>query len=457
MRTFYAVVLAVGLAASARQSATGAPVAPRDLETWSFYDQQTQETETGLHLALAGKAGGGAYLSIVVRQPGRSTTAPPKSVSWLFGAGQNFVSLEHQPTLRIVIDAGKPYQTLLDLTPRLEAAPVTQGTGRNIGRASATPQIDEMRALAEAETVQIDVFSATYDLRPDQIKAIRGLVDRVAVRAPGSVTVLSIDKKRFATAEPLLFWAGVRPVGGGAIPPERRQAGTLTITRPDRRTRTEPVPWPAEGVSSRGWVVPIVVDREAPLKGEYRAVFTHAGRESPPVFFFIEDVPILNHIGASFVFPSPFRLATGSSVTLVVDNKSRETIRVAKRGGTQGSVRVTVTRAGGSPSESRSFYYPEPALLEAGGLPRRESFPLGALSWAAASTFPSDVIRAGASSRLALPIAPLLSAIQPALPAGEYDIAFSTWIDVLVAERGGPWGELSPMRLFAEGKAKAVK
>ena len=438
------------------QAQTGAPAAPRDLETWSFFDQPAQETETGLHLVLTGKASGGAFLSVVVRQPGRSVNAPPKSVSLLFGAGQNFVSTEYQPTLRLLIDAGKPYQVILDLTTRLGAAPTTQGTNRPTGRTSAQPQLDEMRALAEAETVRILVFNGEYDLRQEQIKAIRGLVDRVAVRAPGTVTMLAIDKKRFATSEPLFFWAGVRPVGGGAIPPERRQAGTLTITRPDRRTRTESVPWPTDGVTTRGWVVPVVIERETPQQGEYRAVFTHAGRESAPVYFRLEDVPLLRQINATFTFPPSFRLTPGGSITLVVDNQSRESVRIAKRGGMQGSVAVVVRRTGATPVE-HVLHYPELALLEAAGLPRGESFPPGALSWTTASTFPSEVIRAGSSSRLALPVAPLLSAIQPALAAGEYEIALSTWIDVLAAERGGPWGELSPMRVLAEGKTKTVK
>ncbi len=453
-----AAALVGGIALNAGRlvgSQTGAPANPRDLETWSFYDQPAQETETGLFLALTGKAGGGAWLTIVVRQPGRSTNAPARSISLLFSAGLNFVPTEHRPTLRVAIDAGKPYQTLLDLTSRLGAAPTTAGADRETGRASAKPEIDEIRALAEAETVQIHVFNATFDLRPDQITAIRALVDRVAVRAPGTLALLSIDKTRFATAEPLLFWAGVRPVGEGAIPPERRQAGTLTITRPDRRTRTEEVPWPTQGMTARGWVAPIVIDREMPLTGEYRAVFTHAGRESPPVYFFLEDVPILRQIGASFVFPAPLRLAPGGTVTLVVNNTSRESIRIAKRGGRQGPVIVELKKTDGS--VNRSTYYPEAALLEAGRLPATESFPLDSLTWATATTFPSDVVRPGTSHRLPLPLAPLLTALQPALPAGEYEVTFRTTIDLLVAERGGPWGDLSPMRVTATGTAKGVR
>ena len=49
----------------------------------------------------------------------------------------------------------------------------------------------------------------------------------------------------------------------------------------------------------------------------------------------------------------------------------------------------------------------------------------------------------------------MLESIQPRLAAGEYEVTFSTMIDVLVAERGGPWGEVSPMRLEASTSTKA--
>ena len=76
------------------------------------------------------------------------------------------------------------------------------------------------------------------------------------------------------------MWASVAPAGAGAVPSERREAGTVTLTRPDKRTRTIEVPWPTDGLTSRGWTQAVVVDGETPQQGEYRAVFTHAGRES---------------------------------------------------------------------------------------------------------------------------------------------------------------------------------
>jgi hypothetical protein len=446
---FPRVLAAALLFAFASQS--GPPAAPRDLETWSWYDSVAQETETGLHLLLSGK-GGQVNFSITVRHKGRSTSAPPIRATFFFGAPQSQLSTEHTPTLRMAIDVGRPTQLMLDLESSTLATVGVRGGGgpRTVG---STPSVDTLRALAEAQTARVSVFGGAYDLRYDQIRAIRTFADRVSPRASGSVPTLSIDKKRFATAEPLVLWASVDPAGAGSIPSERRQAGTVTITRPDKRTRTIDVPWPTDGLTARGFTQAVVVDGEAPQQGEYRAVFSHANRESQPVFFFLEDVPLLRQITASFVFPAAFRLAVGSAVTLVVENKSRETIRIAKRGGRGNSVWVEMTGKGGT--INRRLFYPEAALLEAGGLPGSATYPLEALTWANASSFPIDTVRAGGTLRVTLPVGPLLSAIEPALPAGEYDIRLETLMDVLIAERGGPWSEVSPVRIQATGSTKA--
>ena len=95
-------------------------------------------------------------------------------------------------------------------------------------------------------------------------------------------------------------------------------------------------------------------------------------------------------------------------------------------------------------------------MLEAGGL-SGESYPLDALTWTTASNFPIDTVRAGGTLRVTLPIGPLLSAIQPALPTGEYELTVATLLDVLIAERGGPWSDLSPIRIEATGTVKAVR
>jgi hypothetical protein len=437
-------------------SQTGPPAAPRDLETWSFYDSLTQETETGLYILMTGR-NGPVNFSIVIRHKGRSTNAPPVSASFLFGGPLAGVSTEYMPTLRMAIDAGRPTQLMLEMeSSRLATVGVRGRSGGGAARTiGSTPSVDTLRAMAEAQTVRITVFEDVYDLRFEQIRAIKAFTDRVSPRASGSTPTLTIDKKRFATAEPLVLWAGVDPAGAGAIPSERRQPGTLTITRPDKRTRTIDVPWPTDGLPSRGWTQAVVVDGEAPQQGEYRAVFTHANRESAPVFFHLEDVAVLRQITSSFAFPAGFRLATGNSVTLVVENKSRETIRVAKRGGRSGAVAVDLTGKGGT--ISRSLFYPEAALLEAGGLPGGSTYPLDPLTWSNVSGYPVDTVRAGGTLRVTLPIGPLLTAIQPALPAGEYDVKFETLLVVLIAERGGPWSDVSPIRIEATGTMKAVK
>jgi hypothetical protein len=175
MRTFYAIAVVLALG----QSQTGPPATPRDLETWSYYDSLAEETENGLNLDATGKRSTMSF-SIVVRHERRSTTAPPRSLRFQFVTGGAIVNTEYKPTLRITLDAGKATDSTLDFTSRL--APLTSARGASRSTEWMAPRADEIRAIGGAATVRIVVFGDTYDLRPDQIDAIKRFADRVPIR-----------------------------------------------------------------------------------------------------------------------------------------------------------------------------------------------------------------------------------------------------------------------------------
>ena len=120
------LVLIAGPATSTTQSQAGPPAAPRDLETWSYYDLLSQETETGLHLLMTGRSGP-VNFSILIRHKGRSTSSPPIKVTFQFVAPPLVALTEYTPTLRMAIDAGRPTQLMLDLQSSTSPTAGVQG------------------------------------------------------------------------------------------------------------------------------------------------------------------------------------------------------------------------------------------------------------------------------------------------------------------------------------------
>jgi hypothetical protein len=163
----------------AAQSQTGPPAVPRDLEAWSYYDSLAEETENGLNLDVSGGRSSMAF-SIVVRHKGRSATGAPRSIRFQFITGGAIVNTEYKPTLKITVDAGRPNEATLDFTSRM--APLTSARGGSRSTEWVSASAGEVRGLGDAATVRITVFGDTYDLRPDQIAAIKGFAGRVPIR-----------------------------------------------------------------------------------------------------------------------------------------------------------------------------------------------------------------------------------------------------------------------------------
>jgi hypothetical protein len=424
----------------------------KDLETWSRYSDDTQLTERGVGLVVPG-ATAPLLVSFNARQRGRNPVDAPREIAVQVArtANVNPMALPSL-TLTLTIDAGTPSHAVFDLTPRIVVDnPVPGGAPTSI---VATMVPAEFRRLAAATTLRGTLFGTEVTFRPAQIKALRAFFSLIGVRAPGISPLIELDKARFALGESVFFWVGVKAGDDGLVPRAWQVDGTVTITRPDGTTKVDRVSWPMDGMTDRGWRGGHGFTAEQ--LGTYTAVFEHSGQTTPPAYFSVAEVPVLRDIAARFEFPSPLSLsANGGSVTLVIENRSHETIRVPHRGGLMGHVTVQAQRTDGT--FSSSGFYPETALLEASGIAPASSFPLDGYSWRALDTVPTITIQPGGTFRLSLPVSALMAQQARPWPAGEYTVTFATRLDVLIGERTGPWADVSPVRLDVRSTARGTR
>jgi hypothetical protein len=261
--------------------------------------------------------------------------------------------------------------------------------------------------------------------------------------------IIELPKTRFASTEQVFFWVGVESPGDYVIPRSLWSACCrLTITRPDGTQHVEVTNWPSDGMLDHGWRGGAALGSEPPQAGRYTLVFEFAGQKTAPSSLTVEDVPILKDITAEFLFPSPLVLGSPDAlVTLVIRNRSSETIRFPQRGGMSEGVWVGLTKTAGE-KWSSSFSVPEPVLLKAGGL-KESPLLFDAFSWIRAGQVPTVVLAPGGIYRLELPLHGVLAGSPKFLPIpdGEYDVRFSTTAQILVGSSDGPWADFAPFRL----------
>ena len=424
----------------------------KDLDTWSRYSDDTQMTDRGVGLVVPG-ATAPLLVSFNARQRGRNPTEAPREIAVQVArtADVNPMALPSF-TLTLTIDAGTPSHAVFDLTSRVNVDNPTPGAAPMIIVATMVPA--EFRRLASATTLRGNLFGTDVAFKPEQIKALKTFFNLIGVRAPAISPLIELDKTRFALGESVFFWIGVKSGDDGLVPRAWQVDGAVTITRPDGTTRVDRVSWPVDGMTDRSWRGGHSFQAEQ--VGTYTAVFEHSGQFTTPVYFSVADVPLLREIAARFEFPSPLSLSTNDGVvTLVIENRSVETIRVPHRGGLLGHVTVEAQKPDGT--FSSSGFYPETALLEASGTAPASSIPLDGYSWRAVDTVPTVTIPPGRTFRLALPIGALMAQQTRPWPAGEYAITFATRLDVLIGERTGRWADLSPVRLDVRTTARATR
>jgi hypothetical protein len=203
----------------------------------------------------------------------------------------------------------------------------------------------------------------------------------------------------------------------------------------------------------RGWRGGVGLGSEPLQLGRYVAVFEFAGQQTAPASFVIEDVPILKDVTGEFLFPSPFILGAGDRVTLIIRNRSSQTIRFPHRGEMNESITVQLINA-----RLRSdFFVPNEVLLSAAGI--NQSSIADTFTWDLAPRVSTVTLAPGGTYRLELPISAVLTAAAEtsiSMPRGEYEVRFSTVMQVLIGERDGPWADLGSIRLNIASVAHAT-
>jgi hypothetical protein len=270
--------------------------------------------------------------------------------------------------------------------------------------------------------------------------------------------VIELQKSRFASTEQVFFWLGVTAPDDYRIPQSLWNTCRLTITRPDGTQRVDVVGWPMDGMLDHGWRGGWGLRSEAPQVGRYVLVFEFAGQKTSPYSFTVEDTPVLNDVTGEFVFPSPLMLGPAdTSVTLTLRNRSSQTIRFPHRGVMFEGVWVGLNKTTGE-KWSSSFPVPEPVLLRPAGI-ERSTIGEDKFSWDLVGKVPTVALAPGEIYRLVLPLNAVLAGhggSQP-IPNGEYEVRFSTIVQMLVGGQDGPWAAFAPIRLNITSLAHGIR
>jgi hypothetical protein len=271
-----------------------------------------------------------------------------------------------------------------------------------------------------------------------------------AAQAPKGVPTLRLDKTHFASDESIFFWVGVSAPDRGSVSHDLWNTCRLTITRPDGTHKIEPVGWPIDGATDRGWLGGHTLGEPSQI-GRYTLVFEFAGRQTPPAFFTVEDVPILKQIMAAFSFPSPLILGpSGGSVTLSVYNGSGQTIRFPRRGESYGLVWMSFQKTDGRYTSSTP--YPQRLLLTADDLASPRISPDRSFTWDFLPKVRPITVGPGGDYVLQLPLSGALEQ-WGSLPSGQYEVRFSTTLELFVGAADGQWAELCPVRVSVDSSA----
>ncbi len=299
--------------------------------------------------------------------------------------------------------------------------------------------LGDSRALVMQEATNPDVRWFGFSL-------LRVTNNPQAQRQPDAVPMLRLDKSRFALGESVFFWVGVESKSGAIIPREYQDTCRLTITRPDGTNKTEPVSWPIDGSTDRGWRGGYGLGPDKAQPGRYTLVFEFAGQRTPPATLVIEDVPILRRIKAEFVFSrtSDGFASHDGNVTLIINNWSDHVLRFPRPGDDNSLVSVSLFKS--DRSYRSDFFYPAVGFRDPD---KRSDTSFDTFGWDIASKVPSVTIRPGETYRQAFPLRAALEEAKKHsfLGPGRYHITFTATLQVLIGEKDEKWSEFCPVRI----------
>jgi hypothetical protein len=286
------------------------------------------------------------------------------------------------------------------------------------------------RFLARLIVVLVLVVSGCFLLPSSQNRAW-SQDSRVGVEP-----VLRLEKPRYVLGEAIRFWVGVNPRNSLVIPEELRKPCTLAITEPDGTMEASSVGWPVDGMIDRGWYGGWGFGSEKVEAGTYMLALECAGEKIKPVELTVERNEILDQIEAKFHFKQAgiIKMGTPVPVTLTVQNNSQHMIRFPERGAMGQGVGLTVLRD--KPALVSNFFYPWEKLSNSQFMPDN-------YTWDVTTEIPSIVLKPGERFEQQFSLEEAYSFDQP----GNYEITFTTVLEILVGEKNGPYAEMSPIRL----------
>lgn len=280
--------------------------------------------------------------------------------------------------------------------------------------------------------------------------------------SPNGMPIIRLEKSRFLLGEKIFFWEGVEQTSRAPIPKKYQETCRRTIIRPDGTQKTVNVGWPIDGPPDSGWLGGTGLGEDNVQLGQYTVVFEFAGQKTVPTILFVEDVPILKQIEAGFVFDHlrnnsatlEVQIPTSERITLVVHNHSDQTLRFPHPGGSGGNVSVSIKRVDGN--YSSEFFYPDDKLSRQEKLIGSIGF--DQFTWEMARKVPTIILKPGETYRQELLLQTAFDEAKSVLPLepGEYKVAFSTELQILIGEKDGQWAELSPVHLLAASTAVCI-
>jgi hypothetical protein len=175
-----ALLLIGGPASLAGQGVPGMRATWGDLQTWARPVEGTTNITHGLGLQVSG-GGGTMFLAfegdVALRQP-----QPVRSVGVM--AAAPFTSnpnLLRPAVLSLLVTNIKKERKTFDLSSRMTVD--NPAPGAMVSNGVLTMRADEFVEVMSAETVTGNIFGVDIALRPDQVKAVRALGERLGLRA----------------------------------------------------------------------------------------------------------------------------------------------------------------------------------------------------------------------------------------------------------------------------------
>lgn len=257
-----------------------------------------------------------------------------------------------------------------------------------------------------------------------------------------AVPIVTLEKKRYVLGESIRFWIGVEAPDESPIPEMLWDTCFLGITRPDGRTTSEKVSWPADGMLERGWKGGKGLGDEEQQVGSYTLTFEFANQKTQPVDLVVEDLPILNQITAGFQFGRSDSVTKGTKipVTLKVENGSSQTIRFLVPGAA-GLSMVTVGVQRAEPPLRETLLYPSEKLP---GTATPLNFDKA--TWEVLRRYPAAELLPGQNMSYAFLLADAYQFSEP----GEYSVSFSTVLEIFVGKKDQGFADFCPIRIAVE-------